>query len=115
MTTLTIAGGRVVDVEGGTIRSGDIHVADGFVVDAFLDAVKDALERGEGIEIRGFGTFKVRHRKARTARKPRTGEPVEVSARAVPVFQPSRLLRDRVDRGKVSPEAGTCTEADGTA
>ena len=48
----------------------------GLVVDAFLAAVKDALERGEGIEIRGFGTFKVRHRKARTARNPqdrRTG------------------------------------------
>ena len=45
----------------------------GLVVDAFLDAVKDALERGEGIEIRGFGTFKVRRRKRRTARNPRTG------------------------------------------
>ena len=58
--------------------------------------VKDALERGEGIEIRGFGTFKVRHRKARAVRNPRTGERVEVPARAVPVLQPSRLLRDRL-------------------
>ena len=71
----------------------------GLVVDAFLDAVKEALARGDGIEIRGFGTFKVRHRKARTARNPRTGEAVEVAARDVPVFQPSRLLRSRVDRG----------------
>ena len=74
----------------------------GLVVDAFLDAVKDALERGEGIEIRGFGTFKVRSRKPRTARNPRTGEPVEVPARAAPVFQPSTLLRERVTRGNVS-------------
>ncbi len=74
----------------------------GLVVDAFLDAVKDALARGEGIEIRGFGTFKGRHRKARAARNPRTGEPVEVAACAVPVFQPSRLLRDRVARGQGS-------------
>ena len=72
----------------------------GLVVDAFLDAVKDALERGEGIEIRGFGTFKVRRRKPRTARNPRTGEPVEVPARAAPVFQPSSLLRDRVTGGE---------------
>jgi len=71
----------------------------GLVVDAFLDAVKDALERGEGIEIRGFGTFKVRRREPRTACNPRTGEPVEVPARAAPVFQPSSLLRDRVTRG----------------
>ncbi len=74
----------------------------GLVVDAFLDAVKDALERGEGIEIRGFGTFKVRHRKARTARNPKTGAPVRVAARAAPAFQPSRLLRDRVTKGNVS-------------
>ncbi len=71
----------------------------GLVVDAFLDAVKDALERGEGIEIRGFGTFKVRHRKARTARNPRTGEPVEVPPRVAPVFKPSSHFRSRVDRG----------------
>ena len=74
----------------------------GLAVDAFLDAVKEALERGEGIEIRGFGTFKVRRRKRRTARNPRTGEPVEVPARATPVFQPSSLLRERVSRGNAS-------------
>ena len=77
----------------------------GLVVDAFLDAVKDALECGEGIEIRGFGTFKVRHRKPRTARNPRTGERVEVAARAVPVFNPSKLLRDRVDQGQGSAKS----------
>ena len=72
------------------------------MVDAFLDAVKDALERGEGIEIRGFGTFKVRRRKPRTARSPRTGEPVEVPARAAPAFQPSSLLHERVTGGNAS-------------
>ena len=71
----------------------------GLVVDAFLDAVKAALARGDHIEMRGFGTFKVRHRKARTARNPRTGEPVPVPARTVPVFKPSRHLRSRVERG----------------
>ena len=74
----------------------------GLVVDAFLDAVTDALERGEGIEIRGFGTFKVRRRERRIARNPGTGEPVEVPARAAPVFQPSSLLRDRVIRRNAS-------------
>lgn len=66
------------------------------VVDGFLNAVKHSLARGEGIEIRGFGTFKVRKRKARMARNPRTGEPVEVPARLVPVFKPSKHLRSRV-------------------
>ena len=68
------------------------------MIDAFLDAVKEALASGNGIELRGFGTFKVRHRSKRMGRNPKTGEPVEVPARNVPVFQPSSLLRERVDR-----------------
>ena len=85
----------------------------GVVIDAFLAAVKEALARGDGIELRGFGTFKVRHRKARTGPNPRTGEPVEVPARSVPVFQPSIHLRSRVDRGYGSAVAGGRPEADG--
>jgi len=68
------------------------------VVDGFLNAVKLALANGENIEIRGFGTFKVRRRKTRMARNPRTGEPVKVRARSVPVFKPSKQLRTRVER-----------------
>lgn len=63
------------------------------VVDAFLDAVKQALKDQQNIEVRGFGTFKIRKRKTRMARNPRTGEPVEVAARPVPVFKPSKELR----------------------
>ena len=86
---------QVADVLGRQITK----QACGLVVDAFLDAVKEALARGDGIELRGFGTFKVRHRQARKARNPRTGAAVEVAARDVPVFQPSKLLRNRVNRG----------------
>mgnify|MGYP001291132346 FL=1 len=68
------------------------------VVDGFLNAVKQALSDGENIEIRGFGTFKVRKRKTRMARNPRTGEAVEVPSRSVPVFKPSKHLRARVER-----------------
>ena len=63
------------------------------VVDAFLEAIKDSLQHQENIEVRGFGTFKIRRRKTRMARNPRTGAPVEVSARPVPVFKPSKELR----------------------
>lgn len=66
------------------------------VVDCFLDAVKDALQQQKNIEVRGFGTFKIRQRKTRMARNPRTGAPVEVSARPVPVFKPSKELRAMV-------------------
>lgn len=69
------------------------------VVDGLLNAVKQALESGEHIELRGFGTFKVQKRKSRTARNPRTGEEVQVPSRHVPVFKPSKHLRARVTRG----------------
>ena len=84
------------------------------VVDAFLDAIKDALQQQKNIEVRGFGTFKIRQRKTRMARNPRTGDPVEVSARPVPVFKPSKELRQMVaeleDEG-VNPDPEQLTEA----
>ncbi|MEX2582248.1 MAG: HU family DNA-binding protein [Gemmatimonadota bacterium] len=67
------------------------------VVDSFLNAIKDAMAEHKNIEIRGFGTFKVRERKSRLARNPRTGDPVEVPPRAVPVFKPSKDLRALVE------------------
>ncbi len=76
------------------------------VVDAFLNAIKRALAEGSHIEIRGFGTFKVRQRRTRMARNPRTGDPVRVPARAVPVFKPSRLFKEDVaDRQSEGPAA----------
>ena len=54
---------QVADVIGPQVTKRDC----GIVVDAFRDAVTDTLARGDHIEIRGFGTFKARHRKARTA------------------------------------------------
>ena len=62
-------------------------------VGQILDAIKEALHAQKNIEVRGFGTFKIRQRKTRMARNPRTGSPVEVSARPVPVFKPSKELR----------------------
>ena len=83
---------QVADAIGPGITKKDCAL----VVDGFLNAVKLALAEGENIEIRGFGTFKVRKRKTRTARNPRTGDPVEVPSRSVPVFKPSKHLRNRV-------------------
>jgi nucleoid DNA-binding protein len=66
------------------------------VVDAFLDSIKVSLEGGNNIEIRGFGTFKVKQRKARKARNPRTGAEVPVPDRKVPVFKPSNEFKNVV-------------------
>jgi len=73
------------------------------VVDAFLEAVKEAVAEGNHIEIRGFGTFKTRQRNPRPARNPRTGEEVQVDARSVLVFKVSKELRAMVEQG---PSAG---------
>lgn len=68
------------------------------VVDGLLNAIKNALSHHQNIEIRGFGTFKVRSRRSRVARNPRTGDSVEVPSRAVPTFKPSKDLRAQVTR-----------------
>ncbi|MCC6651145.1 MAG: integration host factor subunit beta [Candidatus Eisenbacteria bacterium] len=63
------------------------------IVDGLLDSVCRALSEGKHLEIRGFGTFKVRERRARRARNPRSGTEVLVPAKLVPVFKPSRELK----------------------
>ena len=72
-------------------------------VDHLISAVKDALREGRHIEIRGFGTFKVKQRKSRTARNPRTGEPVQLPPRKVAVFKVSKELKDRISQDGLSP------------
>jgi integration host factor subunit beta len=66
------------------------------IVDGLLDSVCRALSDGKHLEIRGFGTFKVRERRARRARNPRSGTEVLVPAKLVPVFKPSRELKTLV-------------------
>ena len=74
------------------------------VVDGFLATVSDALRDGQSIEIRGFGSFKVKKRKARVARNPRTGEEVFVEEHFVPVFKVSKELRTGVNANLKSRE-----------
>ena len=63
------------------------------LVDAVFDLIKEALKKGEKVKISGFGNFIVRHKSPRKGRNPRTGEPIEISARRVLVFKPSQVLR----------------------
>ena len=66
------------------------------VVDGFMHTVIEAIVEGEGVELRGFGSFRAQHRAARTARNPRTNEPVPVEARTLPVFRPAAEFKRRV-------------------
>jgi nucleoid DNA-binding protein len=65
-------------------------------MDMFLESISKALSEGKHYEIRGFGTFKVKQRKSRMARNPRTGDAVPVPDRKVPVFKVSKELKDLV-------------------
>src|ERR1700716_4326443 len=67
------------------------------IVDTIFDSVVRSLRVGDKIEIRGFGSFRIRQRKPRTGRNPKTGDKVEVPAKRVPYFKPSKELRDLVN------------------
>ena len=83
-------------VEDIALRTGLTKKEVAEAVELFLKSVGTALAEGKHLEIRGFGTFKVKQRKARMARNPRTGEAVPVPERRVPVFKVSKMLKDRV-------------------
>jgi integration host factor subunit beta len=68
------------------------------VVDLLFDAMKEAFEKGERIEIRGFGTFTVRHYRNRRGRNPKTGQSVDVPPRRVPFFKVGKELKERVNQ-----------------
>ncbi len=74
------------------------------IVNTIFETITDALARGDRVELRGFGAFSVKHRDARTGRNPRTGETVDVDAKAVPYFKTGKELRMRINGG-VEPNA----------
>lgn len=68
------------------------------IVEAIFNAMVSALRADDKIEIRGFGSFRTRQRKPRIGRNPKTGDRVEVPAKRVPYFKPSKDLRDQVNQ-----------------
>ncbi len=68
------------------------------VVETVFDSIKDSLAKGGKVEIRGFGNFKLRSRKARKARNPKTGESVDVPAKKVPYFKVGKELREMINK-----------------
>ena len=76
-------------------------------VKTILDAVSDALVRGQRIEIRGFGSFSVTRRPPRLGRNPRSGEAVQIPAKRVPHFKPGKALREDVDHAMPAATSDT--------
>jgi integration host factor subunit beta len=73
------------------------------IVDTLFESVIKALRAGDKLEVRGFGSFRVRQRNARVGRNPKTGEKVEVPAKRVPYFKPSKELKDLINDGAGPP------------
>ncbi len=67
------------------------------IVDTIFKSIVQALRAGEKIEIRGFGSFRTRQRQARIGRNPKTGARVEVPAKRIPYFKPSKELKELVN------------------
>jgi len=68
------------------------------VIDGFLDTIIKSLQRGERVEFRGFGSFSLKVRKPKKARNPGTGEEIHLPERIVPVFKPSKILKDSINQ-----------------
>jgi integration host factor subunit beta len=94
--------GLIAEIAAGNphLRGVDVEL----IVMTVFDQISAALARGQRVELRGFGAFIVKQRKARTGRNPRTREEVPVSAKAVPTFRVGKELHDRLNhRRRVAP------------
>ena len=74
------------------------------IVDTIFEAIIRSLKQGQKIELRGFGSFRLRERGARIGRNPKTGVKVNVPAKKIPYFKPSKELKDLVNVSVAHPE-----------
>ncbi len=74
------------------------------IVNIVFDSIVDSLRSGQKIELRGFGSFRLRNRKSRTGRNPKTGEKVEVPSKKIPYFKPGKELKELINKTLVEGE-----------
>jgi integration host factor subunit beta len=68
------------------------------LVEVIFESIVSTLNQGEKIELRGFGSFRVRERNARKGRNPKTGEPVNIPAKRVAYFKPGKDLKELINK-----------------
>jgi integration host factor subunit beta len=68
------------------------------IVNIVFDSIVESLRGGQKIELRGFGSFRLRSRKSRTGRNPKTGEKVEVPSKKIPYFKPGKELKELINK-----------------
>ncbi len=81
------------------------------IVNIVFDSIVDSLRAGQKIELRGFGSFRLRSRKSRTGRNPKTGEKVEVPSKKIPYFKPGKELKELINKALADADAAEPTEA----
>src|SRR6202040_3873290 len=81
------------------------------VVETIFESIIGALQGGDRIEIRGFGSFRTRQRRGRTGRNPKTGAKVEVPPKKIPFFKPSKELKDYVNNPRPAGTAAGSSES----
>lgn len=84
------------------------------IVDTIFEGIVKSLRTGDKIEIRGFGSFRTRHRNSRVGRNPKTGARVDVPAKDIPYFKPSKELKDLVNAGQQTTEPAPASPAPAT-
>ena len=82
------------------------------LVELVFESIIETLNRGEKIELRGFGSFRVRERGARRGRNPKTGAPVDIPAKRVPYFKPGKELKELINEEDGSQAGGSSASAD---
>jgi len=88
-------------VEQVSKQTGFTKVETDYIFNTILDTIKKSLEKGDRIEIRGFGNFIVKHLAGKEARNPKTNEKIWVKERFVPKFKVSKLLIDSVNKSQL--------------
>ena len=87
-----------VDLVSAVAKQAELSKKDaGLAVEAVFDAISEALEKGDKVQLIGFGTFDVSERAAREGRNPRTGETMKIAASEAPRFKAGKALKDRVN------------------
>jgi integration host factor subunit beta len=81
------------------------------IVNTVFDSIIDALRKDEKIELRGFGSFRIRQRRSRQGRNPKTGDKVDVPAKRIPYFKPGKELKELINTSaqSASPAASSVT------
>lgn len=81
------------------------------VVNVFLESIVSSLQGGDKVELRGFGSFRLRQRNSRIGRNPRTGEKVAVPPKMIPYFKPGKELKELINQERDNVESGFGSEA----